>query len=126
MLINAIAFQVVAICGIFGSCRRYILCDSRISGIKREDSVLLITIRPSKTEKGRRFAVINDSDKLYVKSFNKYLSLRPENLTTDRGFGINTFGKCPFHVARFLNLPDAKKYTGHAFRRSSATIMANT
>jgi hypothetical protein len=40
--------------------------------------------------------------------------------------GVNTFGKCPFLVAKYLNLPDAKKFTGHAFRRSSATIMANS
>jgi hypothetical protein len=40
--------------------------------------------------------------------------------------GVNTFGKCPFLVAKYLNLPEAKKFTGHAFRRSSATIMANS
>ncbi|KAJ3659280.1 hypothetical protein Zmor_010976 [Zophobas morio] len=131
--------QVVAICGIFGSCRGYELCDLCMSDIKREGPALLITIRPSKTEKGRKFAVIDDSDISYVKLFNKYLSLRPENLTTDRVFlkyangkctkqivGINTFGKCPFHVAHFLNLSNAEKYTGHAFRLSLAMIMANS
>lgn len=131
--------KVVAICGIFGSCRRYELCDLRLSDIKKEGSVLIINIRPSKTEKGRKFAVVDNDDISYVKLFNKYLSLRPENISTDRVFlkyangkcikqvvGINTFGKCPSLLARFLNLPDATKYTGHAFRRSSATIMANS
>ncbi|KAK9730336.1 Phage integrase family [Popillia japonica] len=39
--------------------------------------------------------------------------------------GNNTFRKCPSTIARYLNLIDAHKYTGHAFRRTSATIMAN-
>lgn len=68
--------------------------------------------------------------------FNKYLSLRLKNVNTDRGFlkytngkclkqvvGINTFGRSPSLIARFLDLPDADKYTGHAFRRTSATFM---
>ncbi|HYT46389.1 MAG TPA: site-specific integrase [Methylomirabilota bacterium] len=122
----------------FGSCRRVELCDLRTSDIKREGSSLIITVRPTKTEKGRKFAVVDDSAIAYVQLFNKYLSLRPENVDTDRVFlryangkctkqvvGINNFGACPSRVARFLNLPEAEKYTGHAFRRTSATIMAN-
>ncbi|KAI4466034.1 phage integrase-related [Holotrichia oblita] len=129
---------VVVICGIFGSCRRHEMCDLRMSDIKREGSVFIINIRPSKTEKGRKFAVV-DSDIFYAKLFDQYISLRPDNISTGRVFlkynngkcikqavGINTFGKCPAIVARFLDLPDAVKYTGHAFRRSSATIMANS
>lgn len=40
--------------------------------------------------------------------------------------GINTFGLCPLQIARFLKLDNPEKYTGHAFRRTSATIMANS
>jgi hypothetical protein len=40
--------------------------------------------------------------------------------------GINTFGSCPLQIARYLELDDPEKYTGHAFRRTSATIMANS
>jgi integrase len=29
-------------------------------------------------------------------------------------------------IARYLELDDPEKYTGHAFRRTSATIMANS
>lgn len=129
--------KVVAICGIFGSCRRSEMCDLRMSDIRREGCTLLICIRPSKTEKGRKFSVVDDHIE-YVQMFNKYLSLRPKNVSTDRVFlkytkgkcikqvvGINTFGRSPSLIARFLDLPDADKYTGHAFRRTSATFMVN-
>ena len=50
----------------FGSCRRVELCDLRTSDIKREGSSLIITVRPTKTEKGRKFAVVDDSAIAYV------------------------------------------------------------
>lgn len=39
--------------------------------------------------------------------------------------GINTIGSVPKKIAAYLQLPDAKAYTGHALRRTSATIYAN-
>jgi hypothetical protein len=92
--------------------------------------MLVVNIRPLKTDKGRKFVIVDDDGGIpYVQLFKKYLSLRPSNVNTDRVFlkyesgrcirqvvGINTFGKCPSLVARFLNLPDPDKYTDHAFR----------
>jgi hypothetical protein len=40
--------------------------------------------------------------------------------------GINTFGSCPLQIAHDLELDDPEKYTRHAFRGTSATIMANS
>jgi hypothetical protein len=40
--------------------------------------------------------------------------------------GINTFYKMPRMIAEFLKLPLPEYYTGHCFRRSSATLLANT
>lgn len=137
--ITYLFLKVVAICGIFGSCRRCELCDLRLHDIKEEGSVLLITIRPSKTVKARRFTVADSDGISYVRLVKQYLSLRPQNVSTDRVFlrydkgkctnqvvGINTFGSCPLQIARYLKLDDPEKYTGHAFRRTSATIMANS
>jgi hypothetical protein len=39
--------------------------------------------------------------------------------------GINTFGGLPSKIANFLELPSAKEYTGHCFRRTSASLLAN-
>jgi hypothetical protein len=38
--------------------------------------------------------------------------------------GINTFGQLPSKTAAYLKLEDPKTYTGHCFRRSSATLLA--
>ncbi|KAJ8972435.1 hypothetical protein NQ317_016677 [Molorchus minor] len=39
---------------------------------------------------------------------------------------MNSFGRYPFLVAKHLNFPDTEKFTGLAFRRTSATIMENS
>ena len=74
--ITYLFLKVVAICGIFGSCRRCELCDLRLSDIKEEGSVLLITIRPSKTVKTRSFTIA-DSDRIsYVRLVKQYLKIK--------------------------------------------------
>jgi len=68
----------------------------------------------------------------------KYNNLRPKTVTHKRFFltyrhgclinspiGINTMGSIPKEIASFLRLPDPHLYTGHCFRRSSATHIAN-
>src|SRR3978361_1512847 len=40
--------------------------------------------------------------------------------------GKNTFASIPSKGAKFLGLPNAEAYTGHSFRRTSATLLANT
>lgn len=47
--ITYLFLKVAAIGDIFGYCRRCELCDLRLHDIKEEGSVLLITIRPSKS-----------------------------------------------------------------------------
>jgi len=39
--------------------------------------------------------------------------------------GKTTISNVGKDVAEFLGLPDAKKYTGHCFRRTAATKLAN-
>lgn len=38
--------------------------------------------------------------------------------------GINTIGGFPYEIARYLNLPYSTQYTGHTFRRTAATLVA--
>lgn len=40
--------------------------------------------------------------------------------------GQNTISSAPSNIADFLGLPEPNLYTGHALRRSAATILANT
>lgn len=66
------------------------------------------------------------------------MQTRPETCSVDRFFlryskgkciqqavGINKFGSMPRNIAEFLNLPDAKDFTGHSLRRTSATLLVD-
>lgn len=77
-------------------------------------------------------------NEIYMPLYRKYVACRPENFESCRFFfkysngkgcrqvvGVHQFGKMPKIVAKFLNLPNADEYTGHCFRRSSATILVN-
>lgn len=44
---------------------------------------------------------------------------------TTQVVGKNKFGKMPEQIAQYLGLPNRKEYTGHSFRRTSATLLAN-
>jgi hypothetical protein len=73
-----------------------------------------------------------------INLYRKYINLRPKKLSTMRLFlcygsgkctvqpvGINSFGKMPELIATFLKLENSKMYTGHAFRRSAATLLSD-
>lgn len=74
----------------------------------------------------------------FVKVVEKYQKLRPENLQTNRFFinyqrgrclkqviGKNKIANMPQQIATFLNLPNPELYSGHCFRRTSATLLAD-
>lgn len=44
---------------------------------------------------------------------------------TKQCVGINKLGDVPKQIAIYLGLPEATAYTGHCFRRSSATILVD-
>lgn len=97
--------------------------------------MLLVKIPNTKTKIHRSFTI----DGRFFEIVEKYRALRPKNVTTDRfmlGYrkgkcinqpiGINTVGAMPQRIAKYLNLPNTNLYTGHSFRRSSATLLANS
>lgn len=100
----------------------------------------MVTIRASKTKIDRIFSVIDKEQESpsYLDLYRKYASLRTTNTNHGRFFvyyrngkcssqvvGKNTFGQILFKIATYLKLPTPKDYTGHCFRRSSATLLAN-
>ncbi len=40
--------------------------------------------------------------------------------------GINSFGSAPKKIAEYLCLSNPNEYTGHRFRRSSATLLSDS
>uniref|UniRef100_A0A1Y1M608 Tyr recombinase domain-containing protein n=1 Tax=Photinus pyralis TaxID=7054 RepID=A0A1Y1M608_PHOPY len=127
--------KVATIFGIYGACRREELCNLLTEDIELAGTSLIVQIPNTKTKISRSFCIIGK----YVDYFSKYAALRPSVINHRRFFlkysnykctanpvGINTFGKMPSTIAEFLNLPDTKAYTGHCFRRSSASLLAES
>lgn len=129
------------IIGIAGACRREEMAELSIDDINDLGAVLMVTLRDTKTKIDRTFTVV-DNKKIsptYMDLYKQYVALRPSHINHRRFFifykngkcsvqvvGKNTFGGIPSMIATFLQLPDAKLYTGHCFRRSSASLLANS
>lgn len=134
--------KVVLIFGIAGACRRDELVKMTTEDIQVNVSVIIVTITDSKSNKGRMFTITNDNNSRpnvdYLAICKKYLNLRPKNPTSNRLFlkydkgvctnmvvGMNTIAKIPKDVANYLGLPEPEEYTGHCFRRTSATLLVS-
>ncbi|KAJ8985549.1 hypothetical protein NQ317_019933 [Molorchus minor] len=124
---------IVAVMGILCASRREELCQMSLNNIEDLGNTLVVNIPDSKT---RTFTVITES---YIDLYRKYLTLRPAHVNHQRLFikytsnkctiqpvGINLFGKMPTDIARFLKLPNSELYTGHCFRRTSASLLADS
>lgn len=131
------------IVGVSGACRKSELINIEIKDIEETQDCVKITIPVTKTKKPRVFVITEGGfegvDILAI--FKKYSALRPIhcNEKTTRFFiqyrsgkcvsqpiGINTMAVYPERVATFLKLPEPKLFTSHSFRRSSASLLANT
>lgn len=121
--------------GISGACKREELTKLTINNIEDKESILLIKIPTTKNSKPRSFVI----DGEFYAICKKYIALRPNDVETSRFFlnyqngrctkqpvGINIFGKMPQTIASYLKLPEANSYTGHTFRRTSATLLADS
>lgn len=126
---------MVLIFGIQGACRRHELCDLTVDDIEDKGDMLLVKIPITKNDKPRSFVVTDDFYHIY----KKYALLRPNLISTTRFFlnyrdgkclrqviGINSIGSIPKAVATYLKLKNPETYTGHTFRRTSATLLADS
>lgn len=132
--------KVATIFGLAGACRRDELCKIMIDDIEDKGNLIAVKIPDSKNHTQRLFVISNEiNGGHYLQLFHKYSNLRRPNTTHGRFFvqyrrgicttqcvGINSFGKMPSEIAAYLKLKDPTQYTGHSFRRSSATILADS
>lgn len=78
------------------------------------------------------------TEETWITLIRKYVQLRPSHTSHQRFFltyrrgkcvsspmGINKIGEVPKNIAKFLKLSTPEKFTGHCFRRSSASHLAN-
>lgn len=132
--------KVIFIVGIFGGCRIGELVAMSVDDVEDRGTVLVVQIPDTKTHKPRTFTIINGSNSVSaIDVFRKYRKLRPEKISHKRLFinyknkkctvqpvGVNTFSTIPRKIAQFLGLSNPLEYTGHSFRRSSATLLADS
>lgn len=132
--------KVATIFGLAGACRREELCNLTTNDVIDKGDFVMINISQSKNHTSRCFTISKEvKNGKYLALYRKYASLRKPNTKHNRFFtqykkgvisvqcvGINTFGKMPADIAGYLGLPDPHLYTGHSFRRSSATMLADS
>ena len=93
---------------------------------------MIIRIPDTKNNVPRAFII----EEKFMQIVKKYMALRPKDVPTYRFFlnykndkctrqviGKNKFAKTPKEIAQYLGLPYAHLYTGHCFRRTSATLL---
>jgi integrase len=124
--------------------RRSEICNLKQQDFTRGEDHLVVTIPTSKSDRagnGRKFVVVSDEDprkcaiKLYDGYIQKIKAKGPNERFwkqyrhgkyTSQNRGKNYFSNLPTQIAKFLNLPNANEFTGHALRRTAATLLANT
>lgn len=129
--------KVILTFGIFGALRRDDLLRLSINDVKDYGSFIKVTLRDGKTHASRSF-IITDDECTYqpCQLVRKYLSLRPSKMTSPRLFvgfrqgkcvaqhvGSHTISDVPKKVAQYLKLEQPESYTGHAIRRTSASML---
>ncbi|XP_074103492.1 uncharacterized protein LOC141530340 [Cotesia typhae] len=109
--------------------------NMKLEDVKKiDENTLFIKVPITKNNQPRSFTI----DGKYYDYAKEYMDARPKTCKTDRFFlnyqngrctcqpiGINKFGSMPRTIAEFLKLENANKYTGHSFRRTSATLLAD-
>lgn len=133
--------KVSLIVGLAGACRRIELTNLQLQNVKDEGQCIHVIIPFTKTKISRDFFITkgNVEGINMVEMVRRYIAMRPSNTEHTRFFvgyrngkcikqpvGINTLGKMPYKIALFLSLPNPQQYTGHCFRRSSASLLADS
>ncbi|XP_031358722.1 uncharacterized protein LOC116182334 [Photinus pyralis] len=129
-----LATKVALVIGITGACRKNELYNIKMTHIKDLDSAILFDIPNTKTKTPRQFTITGE----FYNIVKKYAALRPADVPSDNFFvnyqkgkctkqviGINKLGNMPKQIATFLNLENPQNYTGHCFRRTSATMLVD-
>lgn len=131
--------KVATIFGLAGACRREELANLTTTDIEDKGNLIIVKIRDSKNHTARNFIISEEvHNGTYLQLYRRYTGLRPKKSNNrfflvyrkgkcfSQSVGVNSFGKMPSEIAIFLKLPNPELYTGHSYRRSSATFLADS
>lgn len=120
--------------GIMGACRACELHNMKVQDLKDLGSAILVSIPTTKNNIPRRFTITES----YYNTVKKYTTLRVPATPTTAFFvnyvkmkctkqpvGINKLASFGKQIAIFLKLQNPECFTGHCFRRTSATILVD-
>ncbi|KAJ8969310.1 hypothetical protein NQ317_002769 [Molorchus minor] len=105
-------FNVVAVMGILGACRREEFCQMSLNNIEDLGNTLVV----ARLEFQESLLLLLRHIDLY----RKYLALRPAHVNHQRLFVKYT------NIAGFLKLPNSEVYTENSFCRTSASLLADS
>jgi integrase len=131
--------KVIILFSLYGALRKSEILSLTASDVTDAGQHLFVKIRASKTGP-RSFVIVGSIDPLIdaLDYYRKYIQLRPEGAPsrlfigfrngkcTRQPIGINKVASYSRLVADFLKLENAVDFTSHAFRRSSATWVADS
>lgn len=121
--------------GVSGACRTDELVKMKMSDIAMLEEKISVEIPDSKTHTSRAFLITDPS---WMKIVRDFINLR-KDIKIDRFFiqvrggkarcqpiGHNSIANFPKKIATFLKLENIEGFTGHALRRTAATLLANS
>lgn len=107
----------------------------KLSDVEDSGKLLHIKIPNTKTKISRSFVVSGSFYEVcmqYIKlrqkvdaNIDQFFMNYQRGKCTKQVVGINKFGKIPSQIAEYLKLENPSSYTGHCFRRTSATILVD-
>ncbi|KAJ8911546.1 hypothetical protein NQ315_012799 [Exocentrus adspersus] len=78
--------KVALIFGIFGGCRRQELVNMLITHVEDRESVFVVSVPETKTDKKRIFTIIEEDEMNSLKLIRDYMSLRPRGCSEKKTF----------------------------------------
>ncbi|KAL7290947.1 hypothetical protein TKK_0015674 [Trichogramma kaykai] len=137
-----LAMKVILIFGISGALRCDEIYNLKVNYVEDLKTKYLVSIKTSKNDyssvtiSASRQLIIGP---LFYDIVKKYISLRPVKLFSDKFFvrnekiycthqviGINKIYETPSKIAEELGLKNPKLYTGHCYRRTGASLLAES
>lgn len=120
--------------GVCGACRGDELTNILVDQVTVTNNEIIVRIPDTKTRVPKVFPI----NGAFADIVRRYIALRPAVQMTNRFFilyrggkcanqpiGKNTISQMPRKIAEFLGLPNSVLFTGHSFRRTSTTILAD-
>ena len=135
-----LVIKVAMVLGIYGALRISEITYLNFEDIRQDGINYVVIIRQSKTDQAgtdHEFyispspradicpcTILSSYIDLFIEKSGRFFrKIGANGKPTNQAIGVNTISKYPEHVAKFLGLDG--NFTGHCFRRSSATIIAD-